>query len=125
MKQMQFNFNSTEPIYLQVAEQITEAIFARLYVAGDQVPSTTEVSKKFHINPATILKGMNLLVAQGLIEKRRGIGMFVTADAYQKIVKDRKNEFYDQKIIGIVREAKKLGIAQAELINLIERGFSN
>ncbi|WP_034992072.1 GntR family transcriptional regulator [Liquorilactobacillus vini] len=122
---MQFNFNSTEPIYLQVAEQITEAIFARLYVAGDQVPSTTEVSKKFHINPATILKGMNLLVAQGLIEKRRGIGMFVTADAYQKIVKDRKNKFYDQKIIGIVREAKKLGIAQAELINLIERGFSN
>ncbi|MBY7146690.1 GntR family transcriptional regulator, partial [Levilactobacillus brevis] len=60
---MKFNFDSPEPIYLQVAEQLEEAIFTGIYRAGEQVPSTTEMSKEFHINPATALKGMNRLVA--------------------------------------------------------------
>lgn len=66
---MQFNFNSTEPIYLQVADQIEEAIFTETFVEGEQIPSTTEISKEFHINPATVLKGMNILVDAQLIEK--------------------------------------------------------
>ena len=59
---LHFNFNSTEPIYLQVANQLEEAIFTKAFLDGTQVPSTTEISKEFHINPATVLKGMNILV---------------------------------------------------------------
>ena len=55
---LHFNFNSTEPIYLQVANQLEEAIFTKAFLDGTQVPSTTEISKEFHINPATVLKGM-------------------------------------------------------------------
>ncbi len=69
---MEFNFNSTEPLYLQVAQQLEEAIFTGSFAEDQQVPSTTEISKQFHINPATVLKGMNLLVAKELIEKKTG-----------------------------------------------------
>lgn len=71
---MQFNFNSTEPIYLQVADQIEEAIFTETFAEGEQIPSTTEISKEFHINPATVLKGMNILVDAQLIENGVGSG---------------------------------------------------
>ena len=74
---LHFNFNSTEPIYLQVANQLEEAIFTKAFLDGTQVPSTTEISKEFHINPATVLKGMNILVNDGLLEKRRGLGMVI------------------------------------------------
>lgn len=67
---MHFNFNSTEPIYLQVASQIEEAIFTKNYAEKEQIPSTTEISRDFHINPATVLKGINLLVSSDLVEKK-------------------------------------------------------
>lgn len=123
VSRMQFNFNSSEPLYMQVADQIREAIFTRIYVAGDQIPSTTEISRNYHINPATVLKGMNMLVSQNLIEKKRGIGMFVVYDAYQKIVDQRRNEFYQQRVIELVKEARRLNISEDELVKLIERGF--
>lgn len=77
---MQFNLddNSQEPLYLQVARQLEDAIFLKGFDEGEQVPSTTEISKQFHINPATVLKGMNILVSEEIIEKHRGLGMFVT-----------------------------------------------
>ncbi|WP_285299096.1 GntR family transcriptional regulator [Lactiplantibacillus plantarum] len=121
---MQFNFNSTEPIYLQVADQIEEAIFTETFAEDEQIPSTTEISKEFHINPATVLKGMNILVDAQLIEKRRGVGMFVIAGAQQRIVEKRRDQFYTDYVKKLVAEAQKLHITQDELAKLIERGFS-
>ncbi|KRN07471.1 GntR family transcriptional regulator [Liquorilactobacillus sucicola DSM 21376 = JCM 15457] len=123
MKKMRFNFNSSEPIYLQVAQQIQEAIFTKTYAEGEQIPSTTEISRDFHINPATVLKGMNLLVADGLIEKRRGIGMFVVEGAQSKIVEKRRELFYQDEVVKLISEAKKLQISQEKLVDLIKRGF--
>ena len=105
---MQFNFNSTEPIYLQVADQIEEAIFTETFAEGEQIPSTTEISKEFHINPATVLKGMNILVDAQLIEKRRGVGMFVIAGAQQRIVEKRRDQFYTDYVKKLVAEAQDL-----------------
>ncbi|VDG18853.1 GntR family transcriptional regulator [Lactiplantibacillus mudanjiangensis] len=121
---MQFNFNSTEPIYLQVAEQIEEAIFTQTFAEGTQIPSTTEISKEFHINPATVLKGMNILVDNQLIEKRRGVGMFVIAGAQARVVAKRRDQFYDDYVKKLVSEARKLHITKEELAQLIERGFA-
>lgn len=90
---MQFQFNSSEPIYRQVAEQIEDAIAAGGFEEGQQIPSTTEISKEFHINPATVLKGMNIAVAKNLIEKRRGLGMFVSQGARQRILAEKKTVF--------------------------------
>ena len=99
---MNFNFDSPEPIYLQVAEQMEDAIFTGIYQAGEQVPSTTEMSKEFHINPATALKGMNRLVTAGMIEKRRGLGMFVTPEPSMI----RSARVADRYVAGFTSKAK-------------------
>ena len=79
---MHFKFTGGEPIYIQIASQLEEAIFTGVFSEGEQIPSTTEISRDFHINPATVLKGMNILVEAGLIEKRRGrpkwVGLTIT-----------------------------------------------
>ena len=109
---------------MQVADQIEEAIFTETFAEGEQIPSTTEISKEFHINPATVLKGMNILVDAQLIEKRRGVGMFVISGAQQRIVDKRRDQFYADYVKKLVSEAQKLHITQTELAKLIERGFS-
>ncbi|WP_203643334.1 GntR family transcriptional regulator [Levilactobacillus andaensis] len=120
---MKFNFDSPEPIYLQVAEQVEEAIFTGIYQAGEQVPSTTEMSKEFHINPATVLKGINRLVAAGVIEKRRGVGMFVTATAETTIREKRRAQFSERFVDGFTTEAKKLNLSEDELIELVKHSY--
>lgn len=120
---MQFNFDSSEPLYLQVAEQIENAIFLGSFATGEQIPSTTEISRDFQINPATVLKGMNILVADGLIQKKRGRGMFVLEDAQEKIRTKRKNKFFQDYILNMIVEAKNLGLDENAIISLVERGF--
>lgn len=120
---MQFNFDSSEPLYLQVAEQIENAIFLGSFATGEQIPSTTEISRDFQINPATVLKGMNILVTDGLIQKKRGRGMFVLEDAQEKIRTKRKNEFFQDYILNMIVEAKNLGLDENAIISLVERGF--
>ncbi|GEL14765.1 GntR family transcriptional regulator [Pediococcus cellicola] len=120
---MQFDFTGQEPIYLQVANQIEEGIFTGAFEEETQVPSTTEMSREFHINPATVLKGMNILVDEGLIEKRRGLGMFVKNGAYQLILTKRQASFYKDYVKRIIVEAKNIKLTEAELVQLIKRGF--
>ena len=120
---MKFEFNSSEPIYRQVAEQIEDALASGGFAEGDQIPSTTEISKEFHINPATVLKGMNIVAAKNLIEKRRGLGMFVQAGARQRILAEKRNGFFDEFVENLVREAQNLDISEDELLNLVKRGY--
>ncbi|MBN9978105.1 GntR family transcriptional regulator, partial [Listeria monocytogenes] len=70
--------DETRPIFVQVAEQIENQILAGLLAEDAQIPSTNELAGFLRINPATALKGVNMLVDAGIVEKRRGIGMFVT-----------------------------------------------
>ena len=120
---MEFNFSGEKPLFQQVADQIAEGIFNGAYVEGEQIPSTTEISKSYQINPATVLKGMNLLVERQLIEKKRGIGMFVLPGAQERVRSARKEEFLNKEVLEVVAEAKKLGITAEQLKQLIERGY--
>lgn len=120
---MNFNFDSDIALYQQVAEEISEGIFNGSYAEGTQIPSTTEISKNYKINPATILKGMNQLVEEKLIEKKRGLGMFVTIGAQQKVLNQRKDNFINKELLKVLNEAKKLNISQEQLIELVERGY--
>ncbi len=74
---MKIDFESGIPIYLQIADQIEDSILSGMFPEDTQIPSTTEISTLYKINPATVLKGMTLLVDGGILYKRRGIGMFV------------------------------------------------
>ena len=119
---MQFHFNESTPLYQQIASQLEEMIFTGGFDEGSQVPSTTQLSQQLHINPATVLKGMNILVDAGLIEKHRGCGMFVRTGARQKIMEERKESFYKDYVKTLLVEAHKLGINKQHLVELIERG---
>lgn len=120
---MEFNFSGEKPLFQQVADQIAEGIFNGAYLEGEQIPSTTEISKSYQINSATVLKGMNLLVERQLIEKKRGIGMFVLPGAQERVRSARKEEFLNKEVLEVVVEAKKLGITAEQLKQLIERGY--
>ena len=119
---MQFNFDDATPLYQQIASQLEEMIFTGGFDEGNQIPSTTQLSTELHINPATVLKGMNILVDKGLVEKRRGRGMFVADGAQEKIMQARKESFYNDYVKSLVVEAHKLGINKEHLLELIERG---
>ena len=119
---MQFHFNESTPLYQQIASQLEEMIFTGGFDEESQVPSTTQLSQQLHINPATVLKGMNILVDAGLIEKHRGRGMFVRTGARQKIMEERKESFYKDYVKTLLVEAHKLGINKQHLVELIEWG---
>ena len=86
-----------------------------------QIPSTTELSVSLQMNPATVLKGMNILVAENIIYKKRGLGMFVCTGAVERIKQKRQEKFYDDFVLPLLDEAKKLGLNNNEIINLIEK----
>lgn len=87
-------FNEERPIFQQLAEQLEEGILSGVYPEESQVPSITEFSVTYKINPATALKGINLLVDAGLLYKKRGVGMFVSIGAPEKLREQRKERFY-------------------------------
>ena len=117
------SFNDEKPIFLQLAEQLEEGILSGAYPEEGQVPSITEYSVTYRINPATALKGVNLLVEAGLLYKKRGVGMFVAAGARERLKGQRRERFYQDYIEKMVREARQLGLTETELVQLIERGF--
>ena len=122
---MHFEFDQSAPIYQQLADQMEEMIFSGLFPEGQQVPSTTQLSQELHINPATVLKGMNLLVDHHLLEKKRGLGMFVKKGAKERIMEKRKEGFYQNYVVRLIKEATKLQITEDHLLSLIQRGYQN
>lgn len=119
------NLNDDKPIFMQIAEMLENAIFSGAYIAEDQIPSITELAVAYKINPATALKGINMLVDEGLLYKKRGLGMFVTTGASAKIYQKRKDSFYTNYIRPMVREARHLGIKNDSLSAMIERGYQD
>ena len=113
------HFDGEKPIYLQVAEQIEDAILTEAFPEESQIPSTTEISVTYKINPATALKGINLQVESGAVYKKRGLGMFVAQGAKKKIMEKRKQDFYDRYIVSLLEEAGKLGISRQELAAML------
>lgn len=112
--------DESKPIYVQIAEWIEDDILKGNLAEGEQVYSTNQFAKMFQINPATAAKGINLLVEEGILFKKRGIGMFVAEGAKQVIIKQRKQRFIQETIGELFQEARKLGISKEELLTLIK-----
>ncbi len=120
---MQINTNSEKPIFLQIAEGLEDAILSGAFTEESQIPSITEISVNYKINPATALKGINMLADAGIVYKKRGLGMFVTTGAVEKLKDKRKQLFYQNFIEGLIAEAKRLQISKSEIQAMIEGGF--
>ncbi len=114
-----------KPIFLQIAEQLEDSIFTGVFPEETKIPSTNEVAAVLNINPHTVLKGMNLLVDEDIIYKKRGLGMFVKTGAVEKIRQKRQGQFYEQYIAALIREAEKLQMSKEDIMALIERGYDD
>ncbi|MEG1538289.1 MAG: GntR family transcriptional regulator [Clostridiales bacterium] len=114
-----------KPIFVQIAVLLENAILNGAYAEESQIPSITEFSVAYKINPATALKGVNILVEAGLLYKKRGMGMFVAAGARKKLVDRRKESFFCDYIQPLLTEAKRLSINEQKLVEMIERGDDN
>jgi GntR family transcriptional regulator len=111
--------DETRPIFVQIAEQIENQILGGVVAEGAQIPSTNELAMFHRINPATALKGVNMLVDAGIVEKRRGVGMFVTVGARTRITDRRRADFAAEYVRPLVTEAAKLGIGLDQLTQMM------
>jgi DNA-binding transcriptional regulator YhcF (GntR family) len=107
------------PLFVQIAEQLADDIVDGQLAEGTRVPSTNELAAFYRINPATAAKGINMLVDDGVLEKRRGIGMFVAAGAREQLLAARRKLFAAQYVDPMVAEAGRLGIDSDTLVSLI------
>lgn len=114
------DLSSDKSIYIQIAEMIENHIILGSLKEEDQAPSTNEFARIYQINPATARKGLNLLVDEGILYKKRGLGMFVAEGAREKILAKRQEFFLADTLPEIIREANRLEIDIKELIGHIK-----
>lgn len=112
--------NSTKPIYMQIAEWMESEILNSHFLPDDKVYSQYQLAEMYTINPATAAKGLNLLADEGILYKKRGLGMFVTSNAKRTIAEKRKNETVKRLVQDLVLEAGRLSISEEELIDMIK-----
>ena len=113
------------PLFVQIAEQLADDIVDGQLAEGTRVPSTNELAAFYRINPATAAKGINMLVDDGVLEKRRGIGMFVARGAREQLLATRRKLFAEQYVVPMVAEASRLGIDRDTLESLIRETSLN
>jgi DNA-binding transcriptional regulator YhcF (GntR family) len=119
---MEYLIDDRRPIFVQIGERIEEDILDGRLAEEEHVPSTNQFASLYQINPATAAKGVNLLVDQGILYKKRGVGMFVAAGSHAKLLEKRREQFFEQYVVTMIQEAKKVGIEEEQLIQMIQRG---
>lgn len=117
------NFDDNTPIYLQVKHIIMNMIIHKELCPHDKIPSTNEMVRFYKINHLTISKGIQLLVDEGILYKKRGIGMFVSDDALARIVAKRKEAFQDDFLLPLIKEAKTLQISIDDLVSMLKKEY--
>ncbi|MBD3274104.1 MAG: GntR family transcriptional regulator [Candidatus Marinimicrobia bacterium] len=117
---MTIEFDNDRPIYLQIADMIREAIMAGDIEEGNSIPSVREISVEHSLNPQTVLNATQVLINEGLLEKRRGLGMFVQEGARKKLLQSELNHFKEDEVPALVSRARLLGIQKPELIEIVD-----
>ena len=112
------------PIFARIAEGIKDEILSGTIKEGEQLPSTTQISKEYGINIATVNKAVNVLVNQGIAFKKRGIGMFVNEGVVEKLIEERRKTFQQNYIAATLKEAKRLRYSVEDLQKMVAEVFS-
>ncbi|MCM3665158.1 GntR family transcriptional regulator [Mesobacillus subterraneus] len=117
---MILNSDSMKPIYVQIAEWLETEILSESIKADEKVYSQYQLAEMLNINPATAAKGLNILADENILYKKRGLGMFVSADAKKIISVKRRNQTLKSLVAELVREAEHLQVTEEELITMIQ-----
>ena len=113
-------WNEDQPIYRQLRDRVVAMILEGVLGDGDALPSVRNVAAEYRLNPLTVLKGYQELVDEGLVEKKRGRGMFVNEGARKQLLKDERQRFLDKEWPAVVATIARLHLDPAELLNEIQ-----
>ncbi|MEX2130869.1 MAG: GntR family transcriptional regulator [Pseudohongiellaceae bacterium] len=113
---MQINWNDKEPIYLQLRDRLVELILDEVLHEGESLPSVRQVASEQRINPITVSKAFQMMVDEGLVEKRRGLGMYVVTGARAKLRSDEKQKFLSEEWPAIMERIARLDLDMDQLI---------
>lgn len=114
-------FDDRSPIYRQIAEHIKAEILSGALAEDSQVMSTNQYAAAYRINPATAAKGLRELLDDGVLYKRRGIGMFVSPNAREKLRSERREHFFGDVVDPMIDEARTIGIGLDDVIEHIRK----
>lgn len=114
-------FDDGTPIYRQIAERIKADVLAGTLAANEQVMSTNQYAAHYRINPATAAKAFTQLMDEGVLFKRRGVGMFVSPDASEKLRDEHRRRFFSDVVDPMIAEARAIGMPLDEVVAHIER----
>jgi len=117
-------FDGRDPIYVQIADRIRHEVLSGALKEDDQVMSTTQYATTYRINPATAAKAFAQLVDEGVLYKKRGIGMFVSPRARVGLADQRRERFFADVVDPMITEARMLGIPPTEIVDRITRAAS-
>ena len=117
---MKIQPDSLKPIYVQIAEGIEDDILNGILKEDEQAYSQNQIAREFGINPATAAKGLNMLVEEGILYKKRGLAMHVSPGAKNAIQQKRKKVIFTELLNELLREAKKLNISKEEIKLMID-----
>ena len=110
------NWNDSQPIYRQLRDRVVEMILEGVLGDGDALPSVRNVAAEYRLNPLTVLKGYQELVDEGLVEKRRGRGMFVRDGARKNLLAGERELFIEEQWPKVVGTIRRLGLDLSELM---------
>lgn len=117
---MILNTEGMKPIYVQISEWLETEILSGSIGPDEKIYSQYQLAEMFNINPATAAKGLNILADETILYKKRGLGMFVSPQAKEMILRKRKNQILKHLVLELVTEADRLAVAEEELINMIK-----
>ncbi|MEV0891995.1 GntR family transcriptional regulator [Promicromonospora sp. MEB111] len=109
-------FDGPEPIYIQIAQMIRAQVLAGELKEEEQVMSTTQFATTFRINPATAQKAFAGLVEEGVLYKRRGLGMFVAPQARERLLEDHRRRYFEEVLAPALQQADILGISTDDVV---------
>ena len=119
---MEPNWSDNQPIYRQLRDRVVAMILEDALKEGDPLPSVRSVAAEYQINPLTVLKGYQSLVDEGLVEKRRGLGMFVKEGARKSLMKNEREQFLSNEWPQILQRIQRLGLDLMELARAADKG---
>lgn len=118
------NWNDNQPIYRQLRDRVVAMIIDGTLQDGEALPSVRNVAAEYQLNPLTVLKGYQALVDEDLVEKRRGLGMFVKEGARKNLTRDERQRFLEEEWPQVCETIERLGISPEDLLRSIGNGES-
>ena len=122
---MKINFDSLIPVYMQIAEAIEDDIISGILAEGAAAYSQLIIARELNVNPATAAKGINVLVAKGILEKQRGTSMAVARGALERLIKERREKNIKEIIANLVSEANKLKLTESAVLDEVKKYYSS